>query len=340
VYDEELERQTLIVADDPARVRPLEFAAAVSADPEITGTTETLTPDQFLGASLEQVSLLIWHSVLPRSDGAEYGILQRFLNRGGRVVFFPPESSTDDTFAGLRWGDWQESANRSIATWVGDDDLLSNTHSGASLPLGELKVSRYCELGGDYTALATLDGGPPLLVRALTDQRNVYFCCTTTSPADSSLAQGGVVLYVMIQRALAAGAASLGNTRQLIAGAVPEHLQDSSGWRREAGNPDALSSAYARHAGVYRVDDQLLAINRSEAEDTPSIVTEERVAGLFDRLEFDRVDDSAGSGVSLIQEIWRLCLILMLAALVLEAVLCIPRRVAAATASRDQRVAA
>jgi hypothetical protein len=339
VYDEEVERQTLIVADDPSSVQPLEFAAAVSPDPEITCTSETLTRDQFVGASLENVSLLIWQSVLPSSDDPESGILQDFVGRGGQVVFFPPESPAGEEFAGLQWGEWQEHPNTSIATWVGDDGLLSNTRSGASLPVGELKVSRYCELQGDHSALATLDGGAPLLVRALTDQRNVYFCCTTTTSTDSSLAQGGVVLYVMIQRALEAGATSLGNTRQLIAGAVPDHLLESSNWRQEAGNPDALSNAYSRHAGVYRVDEQLIAINRSENEDIASIVSDERVTSLFDRLEFDRVDDQAGSGVSLIQEIWRLFLILMLCALVLEAVLCIPRRVAAATASRGERVA-
>ena len=38
------------------------------------------------------------------------------------------------------------------------------------------------------------------------------------------------------------------------------------------------------------------------------------------------VDDTPGSGASLIQEISRLFLILMLVALVLEAVLCLPRK--------------
>ena len=55
----------------------------------------------------------------------------------------------------------------------------------------------------------------------------------------------------------------------------------------------------------------------------------ERVAILFEGLDFDRVDDTAGSGASLIQEIWRLFLVAMLIALVLEAVLCIPKKAAA-----------
>jgi hypothetical protein len=336
VYDKEVERKSLIVADDPSSVGALEIAAGVSPGPEIRCTVETRTREQFVAESLDDVSLLLWKSTLPSSERPESTIIQAFLDRGGRVLFFPPPSPGDETFAGLTWGDWQPSSSSNVATWVGNEDLLSNTRSGASLPVGELQVHRYCELKGDHAALATLDGGAPLLVRAMTDRRNVYFCSTTAAADDSSLAEGGVVLYVMIQRAVAQGAASLGSTRQLIAGAVPEQLQDSSLWQREAGARDALSNTLFRHAGVYRVDDQLLAINRSQEEDFARIVPDQRIAGLFDQLEFDRVDDQAGSGVSLINEIWRLFLILMLVALVLEALLCLPRRVAAAAGSRER----
>ena len=171
-----------------------------------------------------------------------------------------------------------------------------------------------------------------------TSRRNIYFVATTASPDDSSLARSGVVLYAMIQRALAAGADSLGNTRQFVAGDVP--WTESSRWQRLAGDPRALSNAYAQHAGVYRFDQQLLAVNRSQAEDAATIVSDDRVAGLFGQLEFDRVDDRAGSGDSLIQEVWRLFLVSMLLALVLEAVLCIPRRTAQADAFSKSGVAA
>jgi hypothetical protein len=47
---------------------------------------------------------------------------------------------------------------------------------------------------------------------------------------------------------------------------------------------------------------------------------------LFQGLDFVRVDDQAGSLSSLIQEIWRVFLATMLAALVLEAILCMPKQ--------------
>ena len=135
------------------------------------------------------------------------------------------------------------------------------------------------------------------------------------------------MLYAMIQRLLAAGAASLGNTRQLIAGEVPG--ADTTSWRQLAGDEEALSNEFASHAGVYEDSDaeKLLAINRSANEDVAAVVARERVEGLFEGLDVDRVDDTAGSGASLIQEIWRLFLMLMLIALVLEAILCIPKKV-------------
>ncbi len=68
------------------------------------------------------------------------------------------------------------------------------------------------------TTLVSLQNGAPLLARAITDERNIYFCGTTPAARDSSLATDGVVLYVMLQRAIATGASVLGNTRQLIAG--------------------------------------------------------------------------------------------------------------------------
>jgi len=55
-------------------------------------------------------------------------------------------------------------------------------------------------------------------------------------------------------------------------------------------------------------------------------VGEPRVAELFRGLNFVRVDDSAGSLSSLIQEIWRIFLVMMLISLIVEAALCLPKR--------------
>lgn len=331
VFDEAVTRRTVVVTDDPDASRPLEFAAAITTDPEIVCEAQSVTPEQLIGVDWSQTALVLWQADLPEvgapdSPGAQ---LQSFLDRGGQVIFFPPTSPSDDSFAGVKWTKWEEGdPHVQVATWVGDQDLLANTRSGASLPVGELKVKRYCGMEGDKLALATLNGGSPLLARALTDARNVYFCSTTTAPADSSVARDGVVLYAMIQRTLAAGAKSLGNTRQYDAGTLAS-TDDAARWRRLIGNEDALSNEFDKQAGIYSEEEKLLAINRSALEDIPAVVPPDRVNVLFEGLEFDRVDDTAGSGASLIQEIWRLFLLIMMAALVLEAALCIPKKTVA-----------
>ena len=87
---------------------------------------------------------------------------------------------------------------------------------------------------------------------------------------------------------------------------------------------------------MYAVGDELLAVNRSVEEDLPATVDDARVAGLFERLEFDRVDDQAGSGTSLMEEIWRTFLALMMAALLLEACLCLPKITTRSDAPSDR----
>lgn len=364
VFDRPAPRKTIIVAEDADAARPLELAAAISPDMSVEATAELLTPDQLATADWDGVSLVLWQAPLP--DGARGDVasatqlaasdessssdeladeetvtspavgdvnaqLQTFLTRGGQIVFFPPQVPTDAEFAGLRWDDWQElSIEAPISTWVGDQDLLANTRSGASLPVGQLSVTRYCELTGEHTPLATLQGGAPLLARATTDQRNVYFCATSPAAGQSSLARDGVVLYVMVQRALASGASSLGTTRNYVAGRLP--AKPTSDWKLLVGPPDTLSSSYGDQSGVYEAGDKLFAINRAAEEDRSPVLADARVAALFDRLDFDRVDDRAGSGASLLQETWRLFLALMLAALLIEAFLCLPRQ---AQARRD-----
>ncbi len=327
VFDKEPPRKTLVVSDDPAKVRPVEFAAAISPDTAVVCESVSITPDEVVSQDLENVSLIAWHVAIPAEDEGLSAVLKAFVQRGGQLMFFPPKSPTTAKFADVSWGAWQEPQVVRVGSWVGDQDLLSRTRSGDALPVGELKVTRHCELQGDYRSLAVLDGGAPLLARATTDRGGVFFCTTTSSAGDSSLATAGVVLYAMIQRAGEAGAKTLASTRQATAGDA--EIGVMQGWEQLAGNTDGLSSAYASTAGIYQGDGALLAINRSAGEDADTIVPAERVETLFANLDFDRVNQTANNSSSLIQEVWRLFLIVVLLALIAEAVLCIPKRITA-----------
>ncbi|MFO0852045.1 MAG: BatA domain-containing protein [Gemmataceae bacterium] len=321
-FDRPQPRRTVVVSSDPQAVSAVQIAASVSPDPGIPSAAEVVPPDRLAGVEWDAASLVVWHAPLP--EGADATLLKGYLDRGGQVVFLPPANPGGATFQGVRWRSWIDDANGvPVETWRGDQDALANTQSGAALPVGQLQVRRYCELDGELTPLATLRGGKPLVGRLPTGRGGVYFCATTANPADSTLAANGVVLYVFVQRMLTAGASALGRTRQLTAG---ESAEQPETWRQLAGSTDAVSTDYPHHAGVYAAGERLLAVNRAVAEDHAGVVSGERVAELFRGLDFTRVDDQAGSDTGLIQEVWRPFLIAMLAALLTEAALCMPRR--------------
>ncbi len=92
-----------------------------------------------------------------------------------------------------------------------------------------------------------------------------------------------------------------------------------------AGGEEAISTDFPYHRGVYQSGERLLAVNRSVAEEQRAVLADARVPDLFRGLDFARVDDRAGNLASLIQEIWRLFLVAMMTAMVVEALLCMPK---------------
>jgi hypothetical protein len=331
VFEPSVTRRAILVAEDPTAARPLELAASISPDPSIKYSVEVLASGQLGGVDWDQVALLLWQAPLPDKDAV--GAVRAFIERGGSAIFFPPRSADATALYGVRWTTWQDvKGDAPVETWRRDEDLLTHTQSGAALSVGQLQVRRACGLsGGELTPLATLKGGAPLLARAETNGGAAYFCTTTVAGGDSSLAAGGVVLYVMVQRAMIAGAASLGTTRQLTAGEPTR--DDPTRWERIAGGEEAISTEYAAHRGVYASGGKLLAVNRSAAEESAAVMADRRVDELFRGLDYSRVDDRAGSYASLIQEIWRMFLVSMLVAMVVEAGLCLPKLVRPAPAT-------
>jgi len=328
-FDKPLPRRSVLVAEEVDETLPLEFAASVAPSSSVTCETAFAQPSQLDGVAWEDVSLVLWQAPLPDGDTAK--LIDQYVNRGGQIVFFPPDAPSSDNFRGIGWDAWKESPNSTpVTTWRMDNDLLANTLGGSSLPVGELETYRYCPPKGEaLTPLATLDGGKPLFSRLATPNGGVYFCSTTTEGSNSTLANNGVVLYVAVQRALANGASVLGNTRQSVAGdsLASQLASSSSPWKQLTGDEDTLSTEYAYHRGVYGNDSQLLAVNRNAAEeDHAKVLSSEEVEGLFDGLDFALVQNEVGTNSSLFQEIWRFFLVTMIVALLAEAILCVPRK--------------
>ena len=323
VMTEEPPRRTVIVAEHAASGDVLAIAARAPVRPGIDYDVTTKAPDEIVTVDLEDVGLVLWQGSLP--NGALAADLEALVARGGRVVFFPPAETDAGSFAGLSWGRWTETPDdRGFATpttWRESSDLLADVASGRALPVGDLRVTRGRTIEGDGTTLARLDTGVPFLVRATTTTGGVYFVASMPSEEMSNLATDGVVLVAMVHRALDEGSRSLRATGQRDAGAELTFLDR----RRVMHLEDAprLSTERNLHAGVLEFEGEWIALNRPIAEDVAPTAAPRDIDRAFAGLDYRRVTDDGKSDGALVEEIWRIFLILVVVALLVEAVLCL-----------------
>lgn len=325
VYAESPVYRTVIVSDDEETSRLLTLAAGIPSDKTLKYESDLISSSQAESIEWNRVALLLWQAPLPEGNLAKQ--LESFTARGGSVVFFPPESPDEKQLFGIRWGQWKEPEGKDqfpIAGWRTDSDLLANTQNGTPLPIGQLAVFRSCEIFGTGTDLAQLTDGPALLKKADTDRGSAWFCSTLPRTTHSNLVSNGVPFYVMIQRALARGAASLGNARQWTAAdaAIPENDGFTA---LDEKSEQLLQSTRSLNGGLWKSGDTLLALNRPLEEDSVEIVSEENLNQVLTGLNFTVIDDQAGNVGALTSEVWRMFLIVMIAALLAEAVLCVPQ---------------
>ena len=338
-------RRTVIVAEDPRAGGALELVARIPPDKLLTAAVDIVAVEDALGMGLDEVALLLWQAQIPEGDLAK--LVERFVDRGGEVVFLPPESPTAASFAGIGWGAWSEhSPPLRPASWRSDEGWLAGTLTGQALPVGELEIRRACALSGEGTALATLPDDRPLLLRAARDRGAVAFLATTPSPRDSDLAANGIVLYCLLQRAIDDGLAAVGPARMADAGepAGADARADARGaeraaddWRQIAG-PASPSTESGFHAGVLASRGRLVAINRPPREDVSPVLADEQIDALFQGLSLSRFEQQAGGLGNLVEEVWRPCLVALLLALAAEGLLSLPH-VSPGVAARSAREA-
>ena len=325
VFDQPTTPLTIIVSDDPDVIEPLSAVASSPAEPGRKQEVKVLPPSRTAEIDWDKAALILWQTALPAADDIIAKQLANHISTGRSVVFLPPTTGpSDHAFLGLHWGEWKNESQTentaAIGWWRASDDLLANTRGGTALPVGELEVLRHCLIQGESTALARLSSGDTLIARTSLEQTNAWFCGTLPGSNQSSLARDGVVLYVMVQRALAEGAKTLGNAQQREASATA--LPSLFSWKAvEEGHPSSPLVS-----GVLAADDRLMALNRPAREDSTLLVSDEALKELFAGLQFHRVDDSVEDESSLANEIWRTFLLLMALALIGEAILCLPSK--------------
>ncbi|GAB5441522.1 MAG: BatA domain-containing protein [Fuerstiella sp.] len=326
VYAEAPVRKTVIVSDDDGVAEMLRLATATPVDSSLIFESEILPSASANAIPWEETALVLWQAALP--DDLIARQLADFVDSGRCVVFFPPEAdATDDTSAfGAAWGSWRQPDSGEMfrfRPWRTDADLLANSQSGTPLPVGQVECYRVRELQVENESMLwQTESGLPLLTRMPTTSGGVWFCSTLPTPAYSSFVSNGITYYVMLQRALARGSAALGKARQLEAGAL---VQSTTDWNPlDPATQQVLVSQRSLHSGLYESGDRFFALNRPEAEDNQLVVTDETLEEMLSGVDYTRIDDQVGGTMTLASEVWRTFLLLMIFALLAEALLCVP----------------
>ena len=136
----------------------------------------------------------------------------------------------------------------------------------------------------------------------------------------------------MIQRAVARGAAALGEARQYDFGTLKAGIAET--WTPlDEISDTVLLSQRTLNSGLYETPEASFALNRPLTEDGVEVLSDGTLEQVLNGLNYTRIDDKAGSTMALASEVWRTFLILMVIALMAEALLCVPEKVQVAAAS-------
>jgi len=327
VFAEPPSPQAIVVSDNADVAGILQLAAETPPNPTIKHQVTVLPTSRTSEINWAAFGLLLWHGPLPKGITAQQ--VENFIAAGKTAIFFPPDRPDDTKVGGVNWDKWQASPDNQkgvrIDRWRTQSELLAQARDGTALPVGQLRTFRYCTLSGPLTPLASFEKGGSFLSMNRTDHGRVYFCSTLPATSHSSLAQEGVVLYVMIQRALAYGSASLGRAQHQTANT--SLLAKSTEWQPlDPLSRTVLPSQRSLQAGVYRSGGKLLAIRSSQDETTAKVMSNEKLAELFGALDYVQVTDQVGNKTALASEAWRLFLYAVLIALLAEAFLCVPQK--------------
>jgi hypothetical protein len=300
-----------------------EYLALASAPPGLADRQlERLAPSEAHRIEWDKAALVIWNAPLPQGVIAKS--LTSFLKSGGHVMFFAPSEDSTEAFEGVSWGALESAPKGEffiLSEWVRDDGPLRDGLDGTPIPANRTKaIQRRVLVGGDSTPLATWDGGSSFITRKIVEAGTAWFVNTTPAYTWSNLGDADVLLP-LLQRTLDLGVDRLGASMMATAGS----RSTLAGPGETRSRLDDFSTNSGPHeAGVFRVGERVLAINRPTGEDTEEIITTERMDVVLAGTNYSLFESAGGAeDGSLAQEIWRAFLIAMLLFLAAEAILCL-----------------
>ena len=283
---------------------------------EIVALTQTTKIDW------STASLIVWQAPIP--TGAVAAQLKEFAASGGSIIFFPPEKPSKKIIFGTSWGVIEDAPADEYfinGSWIKDDGPWRNSLSDQKMPIDQVRGVKRCSIQGDGTSLAEWDDGTPLLYRQLEGLGTAIFINTLPDDRWSNLEFVALHL-VAVQRLLEKGTDRLHAGYRAIAGSEKAKLRGDEVRDRLDAFEDYEPALGAYRAGVYRLGERVIAVNRPAAENSPLRVNGEALDTLLEGTSYS-LFESTKDDDNLVSPVWWAFLITVLFFLLAEAILCL-----------------
>ena len=281
-------------------------------------TADYLSRQSVDSEKMSAFKVIIHQGGVSESDAKKF---EEFTKKGGTLVLFPSEQSNPLEFSFLNW-DRVETKGKtdyySIGNWLKENSVLENFTDGSPLPLDYLSVYNR-RIPSDGEPLAYYRDGKTFLSKFTLGNGLVY--AFSTLPLDSwSSLKDGFILVPAIQRIIE-NSSSLSSTSGIICGS--EESKELFEYECVDQPGQKIPSL---HAGVYKVNNQLIAINRPETENDADTIPLAELDSLLPNTEsVEKLNSNQLSSLKR-SEIWTTFLFLCLAFLLGEAALGLPSK--------------
>lgn len=317
--------KSLIVATAGEAADYLTLAAAPPGFGQMSALR--IDPTQAANHIDPDLSAILWAAPLPTGPTAES--IHNFLSKGGQVLFLPPTTPSDLAFYDLKWSPPSLAPNGKffiLKDWNHDDGPLRNGLNGTPLSANRLKAIRRQMPIGDTTPLARWEDGEPFITRRIFDHGTAWFLGSIPDYAWSNLGDADVLLPA-VQRIIQSGSERFDASYLNTVGATSTRLLAGESRKRldDYGTPDPSNAEF--EAGIFQLGDRLLALNRPLDEDSPEILSREKLDAALDGTGYTLLDQTANSNdPSLTRDVWRAFLVAVLLFFLSEALLCLPNK--------------
>ena len=314
--------KTLIVAPAGECADYLSLAAAPPGFEKQTAAR--IDPAEFAKTTTTGFSMILWAAPLPSAANAP--ILESFLSAGGQIVCLPAPAPSGESFRGMKWQPVASAESGKffiLQDWEKTDGPLRDGIDGTPIPADRLRAIQRAIPAGDAAPLARWEDGEPFITSKIVDRGTLWFLGSIPDYTWSNLGDADVLLPV-IQRILALGAGRFDSSYLAETGSEPASL--AAGETRT--RIDDFSKENSPHdAGVFRLGERLVAINRPLMEDAPEVATKDNLDAMLEGTGY-RLLDQAGQAAdpSLSTDMWRAFLLAVLFFLISEALLCLPKK--------------